>query len=281
MPTVNIQSFESWQKLFVDSFSQVFGQIVAWTPKVLAMLVVLVLGYVVARVCWRVATAVAEKIGLQKAAERSGLADSMKKVGIHRNVPQIVGQIVFWLLICVFLTAAFNVLGLEAVSTAMNRIVEFIPKLLVATVVVVIGLLVASFLRGVIATSADRVGLSYAEHLANGCYYLLALMTFLGAFDQLGIQFGMLKELILIGFGALAFGFALAFGLGGRDVMGGILAGYYTRQRMQPGDQVTVCGMEGKVREVGPVATVIETEEGGLLERHTVPNTKMLTEAVR
>ena len=56
----------------------------------------------------------------------------------------------------------------------MGKVVDYIPNLLVATVVVVVGLLVASFLRGVVATSADRLGVSYAEHLANGCYYVLA-----------------------------------------------------------------------------------------------------------
>jgi small-conductance mechanosensitive channel len=281
MDQLNIQTFDSWRQLFVDSFVSAFGQIMAWVPKGLAMIVVLVVGYIVARIIGRATSALAERIGLQTAADRSGLSASMKQVGIQRGVNWIMGNIVFWLLMCVFLTAGFNVLGLETVSTAMQKIVNFIPNLLVATVVVVIGLLVATFLRGVVATSADRVGLSYAEHLANGCYYVLALMTFLGAFDQLGIQFGMLKEIILIAFGALALGFGLAFGLGGREVMGGILAGYYTRQRLHPGDRVTVCGFEGTVREVGPVATVLETEEDGLLNRHTVPNTKMLTEAVR
>jgi hypothetical protein len=182
---------------------------------------------------------------------------------------------------CVFVTAAFNILGLQTVSAAMERIVAYIPNLLVATVVVVVGLLVASFLRGVVATSADRVGINYAENLANGVYYVLALMTFIGAFDQLNIEFGLLKEMILIAFGGLALGFGLAFGLGGREVMGGILAGYYTRQRLHTGDRVHVAGMEGTVREVGPVATVIETEEDGLLNRHSVPNTRMLSEAVR
>ena len=281
MQTLNMQTFDSWGQVFVDSFTRAFGQIVAWVPAVVAMVVVLVLGYIVAKLAGRFATALSERVGLQTAAERSGLTASMKQVGIDRSVASIVGRIVFWLLMCVFLTAAFNILGLETVSTAMEPIVEFIPRLLVATVVVVIGLLVATFLRGVIATSADRVGISYAEHLANGCYYVLALMVFMGAFDTLGIEFKMLRELILIGFAALALGFALAFGFGGREVMGGILAGYYTRQRLHPGDRVTVCGMEGTIREVGPVATIIETEEDGLLNRHTVPNSKMLTDAVR
>ncbi len=146
---------------------------------------------------------------------------------------------------------------------------------------IVVGLLVATFLRGVVATSADRVGLCYAQHLANGCYYVFALLNFIAAFKQLGVQFALLEQLILIAFGAVAVGFGLSFGLGGRDVMAGILAGYYIRQRLHAGDHVTVGHLEGTVREVGPVATIIETEEDGLLNRRSVPNTKMLNEAVR
>ena len=131
------------------------------------------------------------------------------------------------------------------------------------------------------ATSADRLGVSYAEYLANGCYYALALLTFIMVFKQLGIEFALFDQLILIAFAGLALGFGLSFGLGGRDVMAGILAGYYLRQRLSAGDHVDVAGMEGTVREVGPVATVLETEEAGLVHRHTVPNTKMLNEAVR
>jgi small-conductance mechanosensitive channel len=265
----------------MDSFREAFNQVVQLAPKVLAMIVVLVLGYLIARIVARAITVLSQKIGLEVAAERSGLADSMQHMGIKRNVSAIVGTIVFWLLMCVFIMAAVNILGLQDVSAAMYGVVSYIPKLLVATLVVVIGLLVASFLRGVVATSADRVGLSYAEHLANGFYYVLVLVTFHAALTHLGMNLELLENMILIAFGALAVGFALAFGLGGRDVIGGILAGYYVRQRLQAGDHVTVGNLEGTVREVGPVATVIETEEDNFINRRSIPNAKMLNEAVR
>lgn len=281
VPHVGLDTVENWGQVFVTSFQDAFREILQLAPNVLASLVVLVVGYVAARLIGRLATTISEALGMQTGAERSGLAASMKQVGISRSVPAIVGQIMFWLTLCIFLTAAANILHLEAVSAAMQKVVAFIPNLIVATVVVVVGLLIATFLRGVIATSADRVGITYAEHLATGCYYVLALMTFIAAFNQLGFDFPLLNELILIAFGAVALGFGLALGFGGRDVMGGILAGYYTRQRLHPGDHVTVAGFEGRVREVGPVATVIETEENGLLDRHSIPNTRMLSEAVR
>ena len=252
--TVNVS-----KQALVDSFTQAWGQVIMLAPKMVAMVVVLVVGYAVARWFGGLISVIAEKIGLQTAAERSGLAKSMNDVGIRRPLSAIVGGLVFWLLMGVFVMAAFNILGLQSISDAMGEVVNYIPKLLVATVVVVIGLLAATFLRGVVATSADRVGLSYAEYLAGGCYWVLSILTFIAAFNQLGIQFALLEKLILIGFGGLSVGFALAFGLGGRDVMNGILSGYYVRQRIQAGDRVTVGALEGTVREVGPVATIVET----------------------
>jgi small-conductance mechanosensitive channel len=281
MESFDLSTFTGWRDALVGSFQDAFNQIIALAPKVVGMVLVLVIGYLVARLLDKFVTALAHSLGLERAAEHSGLGASMRQAGIQRGVPWILGRIVFWLAMCVFVSAAFNILGLETVSTAMETILAYIPRVLVATVVVVVGLLLATFLRGVIATSADRVGITYADNLANACYYVIALMTFIGAFDQLGIQFGLLKELILIAFAAVALGFGLAFGLGGREVMAGILAGYYTRQRLQTGDHVIVAGMSGTVREVGPTATVIETDEDGLVNRHSVPNTRMLNEAVR
>ena len=274
-------SVPAWRDALVGSFQDAFGDIIRQAPNVIAMIVVLVIGYIVSRVLGRIATAVCERVGLQTGAERSGLAESMKQVGIDRTAPAIVGTIIFWLSMCVFLMAAFNVLGLASVSAAIQPIVEYIPRILVAAAMVVVGLLLANFLRGVIATSADRVGISFAEHLASGVYYVLVLMIGVTALKHLNVELELLNRLILIAFGGLAVGFALAFGLGGRDVMGGILAGYYLRQRIQAGDHVSVAGMEGTVRDIGPVATIIETEEDGLTHRHSIPNGIMLSEAVR
>ena len=77
------------------------------------MVVVIVIGYIVARFVAKAITTLAEKLGLQNAADQSGLADSMQHMGMHRNVPAIIGTIVFWLLMCVFLMAGFNILGLQ------------------------------------------------------------------------------------------------------------------------------------------------------------------------
>jgi len=264
-----------------DAFVATWNQIVEFAPRFLGALVVFIVGYIVAKMVARLVTTLCDRLGLEKAAERGGLTKSMSQVGINRNVSSIVGTFTFWLLLCVFLMAGFNILSLTPLTKAMESVVSFIPNLFVATVVVVVGLMLASFLRGVIATSADRVGLTYAEQLASGCYYVLAAFVMIAAAQQLKWEFALLNNLILITFSGLAIGFALALGLGGRDVMAGILSGYYLRQRLHAGDHVTIGNLEGTVREVGPTATIIETDEDGLVNRRTIPNAKMLNEAVR
>ena len=112
----------------------------------------------------KLAATLCETVGLQRAAERSGLADSMKQVGIQRTVPSIVGLMLFWLLMCVAVMASFRVLGLADVSLAMEGVVTFIPKILIAMMVVVIGLLVASF-KADDPVDALRGGLDQVDEL--------------------------------------------------------------------------------------------------------------------
>src|SRR5690606_30177874 len=101
------KTVDTWRDAIVDSFQQAFGQIIALAPNVLGMVCVLIIGYFVARILDRATSALSESLGLQAAAVRSGLVASMKQVGIQRTLPWVVGKIVFWLTMCVFLTAAF------------------------------------------------------------------------------------------------------------------------------------------------------------------------------
>ena len=124
------QTFQKWSDVLQDSFNRAFHNVIDFAPRVVAMIVVMVVGYIAASLIGRIITLLCEKVGLQRAAEHSGLAQSMQHMGIKRNVSAVIGTIVFWLLMCVFLMAAFNILGLTELSRAMETVVNYIPKLL-------------------------------------------------------------------------------------------------------------------------------------------------------
>jgi hypothetical protein len=91
-------TLESSTNALVNSFKEAFDQVIAWAPQVVAVIVLLVVGYIASRLVARVVTLLAEKVGFQTAADRSGLSESMQHMGIRRNVPAILGTITFWLL---------------------------------------------------------------------------------------------------------------------------------------------------------------------------------------
>ena len=171
-----------------SSFRQAYEQIAMLAPKVLVTIAVLVVGYVIARLVAKLIASLSETIGLQIAAERSGLAESMCNMGIRRSVPAIVGTIVFWLLMCVFVTTAFNILGLQKLSDAMGNVVDYIPNLLVATVVIVVGLLVASFLRGVVAHQRRPRGVELCGAPGQRLLLCPGLADLLGRLQSVGAQ---------------------------------------------------------------------------------------------
>jgi small-conductance mechanosensitive channel len=125
------------------------------------------------------------------------------------------------------------------------------------------------------------MGLNYAESLANILYFAFIVVLLHAVFSKLGLELYLLQQLLLLAFGGAMLGIGLAVGLGGRDVVNGILAGYYVRQNMKTGDHVTVGTITGTVREVGPVSTILDVQEAGVTTQRIVPNTKMLHEAVR
>jgi hypothetical protein len=264
-----------------DDYTLVKQKIVEYIPKLIGFLLILVIGWFIAWALARVARMIAENLGLQSAAERSGLAQSMRDVGIERTLPQILSQVVYWVVVILTLMLSIEKLDITGFHDSVIAILNFFPKFIVAMITLVIGLLLAKFLRGVVATSVDRMGLNYAETLANIIYLAVVVVLLHEVCGQLGLKLELLQHILLIGFSGAMLGIGLAVGLGGRDVVNGILAGYYVRQNMKSGDRVTVGEIVGTVREVGPVSTILDVQVAGVTTQKIVPNSKMLHEAVR
>lgn len=261
-----LETLQTMQQSFVN-----------YLPYLISFAFVLVIGTTITWLLAKLALLICEKMGLQQAAEQSGLADSMRDAGIVRTLPQIVAQVVFWLLMTLTLMLALKHLNIQDFDVTIKQILEFFPRLIVSLLILVLGLLLGKFLRGVIATGADRMGLNYAQTLANVVYFAFVIVLLHQISRQLGLELELFTNLILIVFGGLMLGLGLAIGLGGKDVISGILAGYYVRKRFQAGDRVSIGDIAGTIREVGPVSTVVDADGA----QRIVPNTKMLHEAVR
>lgn len=244
------------------------------------LFVVAVVGMCVGYVACRLTAGLCERLGFDQAAEQNGSVAVLRRLGVQSVPSEVMSTIVFLFVTCAFVAVGAHMLGFEAVSDLISRFVHFIPRILLASIVLTVGLLLATFVRGTVVAAGQRASISGAEQFGSVCFCAVVCVVILASLEQLQIRMQWLGQAFLIAFAAMVLAVGLAFGLGCRDVIAGVVAGNYVRRQFQAGDLVTVAGLSGTVREVGMVATIIETDEDGLLKRRSVPNVRMLNEAV-
>ena len=209
-------------------------KITAFLPKLIGAIIIFVLGLIIARVVNFGVQKLLKLMRFDTATEKIGIQEFLKKGGIVKAPSEILGLLVYWFIMILIIIASLDALGLPIVSDLLNKIFLYIPNVVAAVIVLVLGFLLGNLLSGVVRTAASNTGLKHAEGL--GKLSLYAIVFFSGAIAL--IQLGIGKEIVVyafgIVFGAAALALALAFGLGGREVAAEYLKGWLeTKKKTQ------------------------------------------------
>lgn len=211
------------QDIIFDSVSAFLRGIGDSLPNILAAIVILIVGWIIAKL---LKAAVARGLKLVKFAtltQRAGIDEFLAKGDVKQSASDVIAVLVYWLVMLIVLVTAVNALGLEVASTLLNQILLYIPNIIVAVVVVVVGLYAANFVAALVRTAAANAGITEAGLIAALSRYALIIFTFAIALNQLRIGQEIVANGFLILLGAAALGAALAFGLGARDLVGKFL----------------------------------------------------------
>lgn len=191
----------------------------------------------------------------------------LRGLGVERSAAELIGGLVFWLVLLLFVVAATETLGLPVVATWLSGLARYLPRVLVAALILLAGVLVGSLSREAIATATGATGVGYADQLGRAAQTVVLLVAAVTAVDQVGIDSRFLTAAIMRVVGAIIGGIALAFGLGARTAVANIIAAHYLRQSYRVGQTVRLGGVQGRILEITSVAVILEAAEG----RVTVP----------
>jgi hypothetical protein len=186
-------------------------------PRILGFAVVLIVGWIIASLLARGVQALLHAVKFNELARRSGFADFVQKMGVKDDASGVIAGIVKWFVRLIALVVAFDTLGLPAVSNVLQQLLLWLPNLVVALVVLVIGGLAAKALSQLVRGASAEAGFTNPEMLATVTRVAVWGFTIVVAINQLGIATTLINTLLIGLVGALALGFGLAFGLGGRD----------------------------------------------------------------
>lgn len=251
-----------WVEGLTDAVTASLIQIVAFLPTVILAFMLLGLGYLLARVVSIVVTRLLQLMGFDRLLSRTAVQTLLERSGTKQKSSEILGMIGFWIIFLVFLIKASDTLQLTMVSDALTTIAYYIPKIGIAVLVLILGLIAANFVRELITMTCSSAGITHGTMVAQAVYVAVVLLIVVTAIDALGIDTDLLNQTIVILLAGLIGGAALSFGLGSRTAVANLIAAHYLGSVVRVGMTVKIGDNQGTVVAVTPISVVLETIEG-------------------
>lgn len=242
-----------WGDAMLTSTTQAFALFASAIPRVIGFLIILAIGWFVAYLTEKVVAAALRAIRFEQLAERSGFGGFVTSTGVDTDPAGFIALVAKWFIRLIALVVAFDALGLPAVSDVLRQLLLWLPNLVVALVVLVLGGLAANALAGVVRASTARAELGNPDLLANIARVAIWGFAIVVAVNQIGIAGTLINTLFMAVVGAVALALGLAFGLGGRETAAEIVRDWheqYRRSKPRLEHAARVAGEEARDRVV-------------------------------
>jgi hypothetical protein len=203
--------------VFLASLNQFWVQVVNFVPKLLAVVVILFFGWIIAKLVRTAVKRILELVKFDNFAEKSGLEAFMNSGDVSVTLSGIISQVVYWLVIIMFIITGANMLGLTEVAQLLHDLAAYLPRIILAILVMIFGTLLARFINRLVFAWLHSIKFERALVVSTSVEYGIQILALFIALEQLGIGVQLINSLFVIVFGAIFLALALAFGLGGRD----------------------------------------------------------------
>jgi hypothetical protein len=227
MPTT--PTVTDWGTALMSSVATALAILLSGIPKIIGFLVILIIGWLIASAIATVVATVLRAVKFNELAQRAGLTGFVHKMGIQQDAAGFLANLAKWFIRLIVLVTAFDALGLPAVSQVLQQLLLWLPNLVVALVVLVVGGLAANALASLVRGATAESQLGNPDLLATIARVAVWAFAIVVAVNQIGVATALVNTLFMATVGALALALGLAFGLGGRDTAAQIVRGWYER----------------------------------------------------
>lgn len=196
-------------------------------PRLVGFALILIIGWFIAGLIGKAIGAVLHAVKFNSLADRAGISEFVRKMGVKTDASGFLGEIIKWFIRLIVMVIAFDELGLPAVSAVLTQFLLWLPNLIVALVIIVLGGLAAQALQGIARGTASEAGFENPEMVAKIAKTAVWIFTIVIAVNQLGIAVTLINTLFMGFVGAISLALGVAFGLGGKDTAAKIVSKWY------------------------------------------------------
>jgi small-conductance mechanosensitive channel len=241
------------------SGAAILDAVVTYLPSVLGAVVLLLAGWVIARLLR--AVTVRSVLLLDTLLSRVTKTAGVERLRMARSSTML-GTVVYWIVLLFFVTAATHVLGLQSFTQWLARLLDYLPTLAAGVLIVVAGYVLSRFLADLVQATATRLAPPERNALARVAQGVVLVTAVLVGADQIGIQVTFIAILVGAIVAAAVGGVTIAVSLGARDYVSNVIGAHYLRQAFEVGQRIRVAGHEGRILEVTVTSVILETDDG-------------------
>ena len=250
--------FSEIKGYLIDSHNQLMQSVSEYLPNLVGAIILLLLGLMLASlVRWLILRLGA---GIDRVIQAAGAGSFHLRM--KWPVAAILGWIVYWLIILLFVRAALTSLKLPSLVEMLGRLFNYLPNIIIGALLIVGGVLIGNAVRDKITDSSGVTGLRRADQLGSFVRLSIIIVAVILGLSQIGLDVSLAEYLLIILVAALAGAIALAFGLGAGSTVSNIISARYVRRNYRVGQRIRIEDLEGKILELVPTGVFLETKAG-------------------
>jgi len=246
-------------EVLLNTFQTLIDQFVEFVPRILGALVILLIGIGVARVVAFIVRRILGRIGFDKIGSRLNEISIIKQLNTEIKLSDIVSKVLYYFILLVFITASTETLGVAAITEMVSSLVNFIPKVIAAAIMLQVGVLLADTLRGAVLNLCQSFNISSGRLLSMIVFVFFLIITIISALGQAGINTELLESSFNLVIGGGIFAFAIGYGIASRDVMANILSSFYSRSKYKEGQLIQIDDVKGEIIKVDSTSLTLQT----------------------
>ena len=248
------------QKLF-EAFGHLFDSIVAAAPEVVVGILLVIGAFLFAKLAEIVLRYTLTRIHFDLLMKKAGIDRALQQIGVRQQLNIFIPRLTYFLILFVLAKTAADGLGLVAISSAIGAFFSYLPNLVGALVLVILGASLGQFAGALVTQSARNSGIDFALSLGKLVSGLIIFVVSMMAVAQLRIDTEIVRIVTSFVLGGAALAFGISFGLGTRDVIRNITAGFYARKFLRVGGRLRISGHEGVLKQINATHLTLSSED--------------------
>lgn len=230
-------------------------------PKILGIIAYIIAAWLVFKITMFVFKKALKFSKISVLNEKINENDFFKTLPFEINLSASILFCIKWILILILIIIGADIFGMERISDGIGEIINFLPTLFSALLIVFVGIFLGSFFRNALKKMLSSFDINGSNAISSALFYIVLVITFIVALNQLGVNTDIITNNLTIILGAALAAFTIAFGLGSRDIIQRLIFGFYSRKNFEIGQRIRIKKEEGTIVHIDNITLVLQAED--------------------